>query len=158
MLRHALSFCPLCLTDTETAFAQSPSITPSVFGPALIHLSPSPSRRSPSPAEHGRDNVQQFQSEPCEDLAQPFASLSIRVMRLKQHGELHFTDERKAQHSHAKKDATITHREQTLRAKRSQNINPYNDAMVGGEKKIHTEFGHIIHTATEISSFSLRPS
>lgn len=75
--------------------------------------------------------MQQFQSEPCEDLAQPFVSLSIRVMCLKQHGELHYTAERKEQHSRAYKDATITHREQTLRAKRSQNINPYNDAMVG---------------------------
>lgn len=45
--------------------------------------------------------MQQFQSEPCEDLAQPFVSLSIRVMRLKQHGELHYTAERKEQHSHA---------------------------------------------------------
>lgn len=115
-----------CFTDTvisETAFAQSLSITP----PPPPPPAPPPLSALPSSVLHSfichpllplvflllqntdRDNMQRFQSVLCEDLARPFVSFSIHVMRLKQHGELHYTAKRKEQHNHASKDATLTH-------------------------------------------------
>ena len=109
LLCHALSFSLSASTLLILSFRKQHLLTHSLSTPPVSVLPPfcppsSPSHSSPPPpaqAERRQDNMQQVRSVLCEDLAQPFVSFSIHVMRLKQRGELHSTAKRKEQYHHA---------------------------------------------------------